>query len=704
MKNYKSFIVYSLLFIWPFIYFFPMTNELIVIGNDFDLIYFSYKKYIFEFFQEGRIPFWSPVEGAGFSLIYNPFAQFFYLPSWILYLISSIKGTFSLYGYMIYTILGISIYLFGQFLWLKSFKYFSKKNIFLITLIVPTILIFSNFLRFPNAIHTICWLPYLLLGINYSLFKNNIIKSSLLIFFSTLLIYTAGYPYFVIYIFVFTCFYTLFVLSLVDLNFKKIINFILKISVPSLISFLISLPWLYGVAKTLEIAQDRNLHDYNYATSHSFNLLDIIGSWFYPIVSNTEGRYYFGIILSFLIIRYLFYFLLNFRKIDVFEKKLFIFILISFLFISTIASSKDSHLFNLLWNQIEFIQNMRSWPRINILLVPIISLLGLLSLKLFFAEIKNISLQQIKIKRLLFFSNSILIIIFCFQLWFYLNNIVDPYWNTWHEKRFIFAKDYLNFPLNEMVMFGDGRINLIATITTFLMINLVYFLSRNINLFYLKNIVLFFILLNVVSEQFLNSNFQWSLKEWKTKDTKLEYLAMDNLNKNFNSPRSTNKVYGNNYFRDNTFSINNFLNWGNKFHNEIFWNYFTKNGELKKLTNREIENIYEFYALNSNNKKIFFSNNINFKNPINFIDHSKDFEIKNNINYEIIDFDNNFITIKFISDGEGWINYIDNYDSFWTARINGDLVAIEKLMNTYKSIKYLPGNNILNLKYEPFKF
>ena len=179
---------------------------------------------------------------------------------------------------------------------------------------------------------------------------------------------------------------------------------------------------------------------------------------------------------------------------------------------------------------------------------------------------------------------------------------------------------------------------------------------------------------------------------------------MDNLNKNFNSPRSTNKVYGNNYFRDNTFSINNFLNWGNKFHNEIFWNYFTKNGELKKLTNREIENIYEFYALNSNNKKIFFSNNINFKDPINFIDHSKDFEIKNNINYEIIDFDNNFITIKFISDGEGWINYIDNYDSFWTARINGDLVAIEKLMNTYKSIKYLPGNNILNLKYEPFKF
>ena len=47
-------------------------------GNDFDLIYFSYKKYIFEFIQEGQIPLWSPSEGAGFTLVYNPFAQFFY--------------------------------------------------------------------------------------------------------------------------------------------------------------------------------------------------------------------------------------------------------------------------------------------------------------------------------------------------------------------------------------------------------------------------------------------------------------------------------------------------------------------------------------------------------------------------------------------------------------------------------------------------
>ena len=704
MKYNKSIIAYVLLILWPFIYFFPMTNELIVIGNDFDLIYFSYKKYIFEFFQEGQIPFWSPVEGAGFSLIYNPFAQFFYLPSWILYLISLIKGSFSLYDYMIYTIFGISIYLVGQFQWLKSLNYFSKKNIYFITLIVPTILIFSNFLRFPNAIHTICWLPYLLLGINYCANNKNIFKATALIFFSTLFIFTAGYPYFIIYIFIFVSFYILLVLFINNLNLKKIIRFFINISTPSILSLLISLPWLYGVSKTLEIAQDRNLYDYNYATEHTFNFLDILGSWFYPIISNTEGRYYFGIFISFLIIRYLFYFFMNLEKTDILEKKIFIFILLSFLIISSLASTKDSYIFNFIWHQLDFIQNMRTWPRINILLVPIISLISLMSLTFFLNEIKNISLQKIKVKKILFFSNFILILIFCLQFWFYSNNIVDPYWNTWHEKRFIFAENFFSYPLSEIIMFGDGRINLISTVIVLIIINTLYFLSNKINLTYLNNFILVLILLSVVSEQFLNSNIQWGLKEWKTKNTNLEYLAKENLKNNFTSPRSKEQVHGNNYFRDNVFSVNNFLNWGNKYHNEIFWNYFLKNGKLKEITKIEKENIYEFYGLNTNKRKIFFSENINFKNPISFIDHSKNFETTNNINYKINSFSNNQISIEFYSDSEGWLNYIDNHDNFWTAKINKNLVVIEKLMNSYKSIKFSAGNNVVNFKYEPFKY
>ena len=45
-----------ILVIWPFLYLFPLSSGLISMGNDFDAIYFSYKKYIFEFSEDNYIP------------------------------------------------------------------------------------------------------------------------------------------------------------------------------------------------------------------------------------------------------------------------------------------------------------------------------------------------------------------------------------------------------------------------------------------------------------------------------------------------------------------------------------------------------------------------------------------------------------------------------------------------------------------------
>ena len=110
------------IFIWPFIFLFPLSLGLIVMGNDFDLIYFSYKRYIAEMLTAGVIPYWSPSEGTGMSLIFNPFAQYFYIPGWINYLIYFITNNLTLHTYLIYTIFGLSIFSLGIFKWLRSFK------------------------------------------------------------------------------------------------------------------------------------------------------------------------------------------------------------------------------------------------------------------------------------------------------------------------------------------------------------------------------------------------------------------------------------------------------------------------------------------------------------------------------------------------------------------------------------------------------
>lgn len=675
-------------------------------GNDFDLIYFSYKKYIFEFLQEGQIPLWSPSEGSGFTLIYNPFAQFFYLPSWLLFGICMLKKTFSLYDYLIFTISGISIYLIGQYQWLKSFKIFSKVNIFLVTLIVPTILIISNFLRFPNAIHTFCWLPFLLLGINYATNSSKKIKSFILIFLSSLFILTAGYPYFIIYIFIFTFFYALLVFFLKKNELKKIYFFFLKILFPATIALLISLPWLYGVIKTLSITQDRNLNNFEYSTEHEFNFLDIIGSWIFPISSNTEGRYYFGIIISFLIIKWIVDLFKNSQKLKIQELYIVIFSFLSFLLISSLASSGNSYLFTFLWEKIDLIKNMRTWPRINILIVPIVSLIFLISLKSFLLNLKDFSETKTKKYQYnLISTNLIFFIIITAQLVFYLNEVTDEYWHVWHEKRFLFASENLFFPLNKIIMMSDGRINIFSTILSVILINFIYLKINKLNYTKIKKIFLYSIILLVSFEQFLNSNIQWSLKEWKTPNTKKIYYAEDTFKKTFNNPRLSRQVHGNNYFRDNSFTVNNFLNWGNKFHNEIFWKYFNKNGSLKKnLSEKEIKNVSHFFGLDKFNKKIFFSSNIDFSNPVNFIDESLIFEYENIKTYKISDFGNNFINIEFTSKDDGWLTYVDNNDMFWHATINDAVVEISSLMGTYKSINFANGNNKLKLSYEPFRY
>ena len=40
-------------------------------------------------------------------------------------------------------------------------------------------------------------------------------------------------------------------------------------------------PWLLGVFKILSFTQDRNINNYEHATEHKFDFIDILGSWIY---------------------------------------------------------------------------------------------------------------------------------------------------------------------------------------------------------------------------------------------------------------------------------------------------------------------------------------------------------------------------------------------------------------------------------------
>ena len=175
----------------------------------------------------------------------------------------------------------------------------------------------------------------------------------------------------------------------------------------------------------MEITRDRNLRDITFSFTLGSNLLDQLGSWILPPISIAESNYYFGSIITLLLIYYFLNFLngkINSPK----EKYYFIFFIIFFIFNYQIAAPENSLMFSFIWNKIELIQNFRAFSRINILLIPLISIL------ICFA-IKNLIENKVNIKSSIFFFISFLIIL----IQVYLIEIVSAksgYWTAWQEK------------------------------------------------------------------------------------------------------------------------------------------------------------------------------------------------------------------------------------------------------------------------------
>ena len=311
----KKISISLLLVLIPFLILIPYTFQYLDVGNDFELYYFVYKKYIFELLRLGHIPLWSPVEASGYSLIFNPLAQFFYLPSWIFYFLCFLLGDLTKYYFLIYTISAISIFNVGLFLFLKTLNIDYK--IALTTIIITCLsLKVTELLRFPNALHAFSWFPWILYGINLAAQENYKKKSFLILFLSSLMLFTAGYPYYIFYGLVLFSIYFCFLL-IYPIKHKLFFNQKLKITsnkffflnclYPSILSIIISSPWLLKISQLMKITSGRNVADITFSYVGSGNIFDQIGSLIYPPFAASEGWFYFGAISTFLIFVTLFY-------------------------------------------------------------------------------------------------------------------------------------------------------------------------------------------------------------------------------------------------------------------------------------------------------------------------------------------------------------------------------------------------------------
>ena len=687
-----------ILIIAPFIYLFPHTFHFIEMGNDFELLYYSYKKYIFEFIRIGHFPLWSPSESLGYSLIFNPFAQYFYPLSWILYAISFVIGDLSKHTYLLYTIFGISIYNLGQYLWLRKLN-IDIKYCLIATLITCLGLKINEILRFPNAIHSFCWFPWILYGMTISINKNQIIKSSLIIFFSTIFVLSAGYPYYILYGLILFSSYFFFIsfsnvkeLFYERNNIQNYLKFFLNNAMPPLLALIIILPWFMGINEAMEITRDRNLNDINFSFTLSSDLLDQIGSWIFPPISIAEGYYYFGSIVTILILFYIINFLLSKNK-EKKEKYLLIFFLLFFILNYQFAASENSFLFKFFWEQFDLIKNFRSFSRINILLIPLFSVLICFSLKSLLERKYNLNFNYIII--------SLVFLILALQIYFIeYSGIENHYWNHWQSRRLEQASQDMSLFSFFFKSYDNYIYCFFAIVSALTLI-----ISKKYNL---EKVVPTFIIILIVAELFILSNIQWAIpKNYYNADNynALSKTPLSDLRNSFNSNTVVTTVKGNTYFRNlRKFNVNYFDQFGVDAHTKLFDIYFDRNGVFKKNISSEIKQKINFFWSLENNNKVFFSEKINYLKPENFVDDV--LASKKNNKFDIVidnqDYNGDEILISFKSNVEGYITFMDNWSPGWKAFINNEEVKLLKLFDAYKSVKTDIGTYKIKFKYDPW--
>ncbi|MBF0364949.1 MAG: hypothetical protein HQK50_05220, partial [Oligoflexia bacterium] len=373
---------------------FSFCGPVYALGNDFDLLYYRNKLYLLDVLaNEYRLPLWSPSEAAGYPFYSNPFNAVFYPLNLLLVIFYKIFGGYSMLDHQSFAAFGIFLFALGLFVWLRSLSVSLTIALFA-SMAVGTSFKMTELMRFPNAIHAAAWLPWIMVGINLLLQKEKLQgrKGVALASFASISLATAGYPYYLYYSQFLIVPYVLLMLfpptrSLLfiekkeggDTQFIDFKNGTLRLLIVLGIFLLSCGPYLWKISALMAMTQDRGGGDFNFAIIGSeWDWHDIVGSWIYPPAAMAEGWYYFGLCSCLLILTYFLRSIINALTLRKNFSDLFFIAIIAlwFWFISDITMGAASKLFfKPMWKHWPAFSGLRVWPRMSIILLPLLALL-----------------------------------------------------------------------------------------------------------------------------------------------------------------------------------------------------------------------------------------------------------------------------------------------------------------------------------------
>ena len=363
-------------FVWPFVYFMPYVwprdGSYRSVENDFLSLYYNYKVYLLDCLSQARFPWWSPSEAAGFPFYSNPFTQAFYPLNVPLALLYRLRGGYTTLDHQRFTVLGVALFALGLYAWLRALGR-SPRAALVAALILSVSFRMAETLRFPNAVHTAAWYPWILYAATRTLQEPSLRGKAtfgLLCGLAGAFWLTGGYIYYLYYgLFLFGPYLVLLCvpkLGLAPAGHVPVrpVAALLVLGAFGLGAAALCGPYLLQSRALLQQTVDRQGGSWEYATASVFTSLDTLGSLVYPPAAQSEGWVYFGLAPLLLVVVYLLSAPAGLGPRLVLPAWLAA--------IAWITHGRDSPLFALLWH-LPFFSHLRVWARLSMIMLPILA-------------------------------------------------------------------------------------------------------------------------------------------------------------------------------------------------------------------------------------------------------------------------------------------------------------------------------------------
>ena len=678
-----------IVFMWPAIYLsrdiIPIRETYTAIDNDFGGVYYPYKAYLLAGLAQGHFPLWSPSEAAGYPLFSNPIAQAFYPLNLLLIPYYILTGGYTLLDYQIFTILGLCIFSLGLYVWLCLILPNPRAALWGV-LIMSVSFKLTEIVRFPNAVHSAAWYPWILYAVT-KLFLSKTNKETLLnaaiFIFSIVCLCTAGYPYYIYYsVFLFPVYFCIFLWPFLRRQLFGNMKFQIKrgtisTAAAGIIASCICGPYLAAVAGLMSQTVNRGGKNFAYSTAYIFNLQDTIGSLIYPPFAQAEGWYFFSITALLILLIYIFSFprpladkpnrnkTLRPENLEHPKTIATLFLLGWIAVISYISYGKDSVLFKLLWHSMPRISSLRVWGRLSIILIPLFA--WLLSWAYSFYETllygDDDTSKHNRIKAVVIMTMGYAVIVAA-QSYLYRNNILDPYWNYFPN---------LSGCRIYFIVFGLGG---------YLTILLLILLRRQLHHPFLSYLPMLFLLLAAVVEMWPVGANTWVEKNTKIPQRKPFDIA-DNNTRSFATPRLPN--YG-------------IISLLPVFHVGILPNWdFARYVNFLEQNHKEGRSLSILLGTTANPQKIFISQSLQHNTVQSFLTDSSRF----NQTGQLISYNGDELVWEVTMPTNGYFSFIDNWDPYWKVYVDDKEEKIELLFGTFKSVHLTQGKHKIIFRYEP---